>query len=118
MFRFPKGSTTSEDYNGAREEEGFYDFIGQKTGTQITFWNLATKNLFYAGIKVVAKKPITAVKVLSSSTFEEDVLKSGKNTLVEFYAPWVTFLHSQMHHFSYLLEILLVWTLQKFGSHL
>lgn len=31
-FRFPKGSTTAEDYNGGREEDAFYDFIAQKTG--------------------------------------------------------------------------------------
>ena len=40
---------------------------------------------------MVPKKAPTAVKVLTSSNFGDEVLKSGKATLVEFYAPWVSF---------------------------
>ena len=45
----------------------------------------------FVGVKVVSKKAPTAVKILTSSNFGEEVLKSGKATLVEFYAPWVSF---------------------------
>lgn len=70
LGRFPKGSKTPEDYNGSRDEEGFYSFIKDKTG-----------------VKVVSKKAPSAVKVLASSTFDDEILKSGKSSLVEFYAP-------------------------------
>ncbi|KAJ3373457.1 hypothetical protein HDU91_000072 [Kappamyces sp. JEL0680] len=75
---FPKGKKTPEDYTGSREEDGFYEFIQDKTGTQ---------GPITVGIKAVAKKAPTAVLVLSSSSFKPKVLESKKYTLVEFYAP-------------------------------
>lgn len=71
MKWFAKGSTEPQDYTGGREVENFHDFIFENTG-----------------IKVTIKKPETHVKVLTDATFEDEVLKSKKNTLVEFYAPW------------------------------
>ncbi|KAI8898718.1 thioredoxin-like protein, partial [Globomyces pollinis-pini] len=68
---FPKGSTDPEDYTGGRDEESFFDFIKEKTGLKSAF-----------------KKAPTSVVVLSSSNFDEIVLNSNKNVLVEFYAPW------------------------------
>lgn len=41
------------------------------------------------GVKAAAvKKVVSAVEVVTDRDFEEKVLKSGKNVLVEFYAPW------------------------------
>ncbi|XJO77108.1 hypothetical protein BDV3_001738 [Batrachochytrium dendrobatidis] len=68
---FPKKSLTPTDYTGDRDVAGISDFITSKTGLK-------------SNIKVVT----TAVKVLTSSNFKEQVLDSGKNVLVEFYAPW------------------------------
>ena len=78
-FRFPKGKKIPEEYTGAREEIGFYEFIQQKTGPILSL---------IAGVKIVSKKAPSAVKVLTSGSFNPTVLESAKFTLVEFYAPW------------------------------
>ncbi|KAJ3272372.1 Protein disulfide-isomerase-like 2-2 [Terramyces sp. JEL0728] len=71
MKYFKKGSTTPQDYNSGRDLENFVEFLNEN-----------------AGSSVVIKKPETFVTVLTDSSFDKQVLKSKKNTLVEFYAPW------------------------------
>ncbi|KAF9434370.1 hypothetical protein BGZ76_008129 [Entomortierella beljakovae] len=69
---FPKGvNGDPEDYSGGRDLESLASFITKKTGVKSTI------------VKVV---PV--VHVLTDSTFETEVLKSGRPALVEFYAPW------------------------------
>ncbi|KXS12625.1 disulfide isomerase [Gonapodya prolifera JEL478] len=70
---FPKGSTTPEDYSGGRDLDDFVQFINNK-----------------AGLKVKPKKIVapTDVLVLDATNFDEEVIESDANVLVEFYAPW------------------------------
>ncbi|KAH6582348.1 hypothetical protein BASA60_001953 [Batrachochytrium salamandrivorans] len=61
----------TKDYSGGRDVSSISEFIQTNTGL----------------------RPVTAVvhksvKVLTESTFNAEVLESGKNILVEFYAPW------------------------------
>ncbi|KAJ1342076.1 protein disulfide-isomerase domain [Batrachochytrium salamandrivorans] len=64
-------SVVPKDYSGGRDVSSISEFIQTNTGL----------------------RPVTAVvhksvKVLTESTFNAEVLESGKNILVEFYAPW------------------------------
>lgn len=69
---FPKGvDGDPEDYSGGRDLESLAAFVSKKSG-----------------VKSTIVKAISAVTVLTDSTFDAEVLKSGKNVLVEFYAPW------------------------------
>ncbi|KAF9910942.1 hypothetical protein EC991_005116 [Linnemannia zychae] len=69
---FPEGiEQPPEDYNGGRDLESLSQFVAEKSGVRGT-----------------VKKVVSAVTVLTESDFDEKVLKSGKNVLVEFYAPW------------------------------
>ncbi|KAH6582366.1 hypothetical protein BASA60_001970 [Batrachochytrium salamandrivorans] len=68
---FSKNSVVPKDYSGGRDVSSISEFIQTNTGL----------------------RPVTAVvhksvKVLTESTFNAEVLESGKNILVEFYAPW------------------------------
>lgn len=68
---FPKNSLTPEPYEGGRDLDSITAFIEKQAS-------------------VKAAKPVkapTAVTVLTSSTVHETI-KSGKNVLLEFYAPW------------------------------
>ncbi|KAH6570852.1 hypothetical protein BASA60_007458 [Batrachochytrium salamandrivorans] len=69
--QFSKNSVVPKDYSGGRDVSSISEFIQTNTGL----------------------RPVTAVvhksvKVLTESTFNAEVLESGKNILVEFYAPW------------------------------
>ncbi|KAF9364385.1 hypothetical protein BGX34_001699 [Mortierella sp. NVP85] len=69
---FPKGvDGDPEDYSGGRDLESLAAFVTKKSG-----------------VKSTIVKAVSAVTVLTDSTFDAEVLKSGKNVLVEFYAPW------------------------------
>ncbi|KAG9061599.1 hypothetical protein KI688_007178 [Linnemannia hyalina] len=69
---FPQGiDAVAEEYTGGRDLESLTEFVTKKTG-----------------VKGVVKKVVSAVVVVTDRDFEEKVLKSGKNVLVEFYAPW------------------------------
>ncbi|KAJ3340617.1 hypothetical protein HDU93_006732 [Gonapodya sp. JEL0774] len=70
---FPKGSTTPEEYSGGRDIGDFVQFINGKTG-----------------LKAKVKKIVVPsdVLVLDASNFDDEVLNSDANVLVEFYAPW------------------------------
>ncbi|KAG0074534.1 hypothetical protein BGZ90_010684 [Linnemannia elongata] len=69
---FPQGiDAVAEEYNGGRDLESLTEFVTKKTG-----------------LKGMVKKVVSAVEVVTDRDFEEKVLKSGKNVLVEFYAPW------------------------------
>lgn len=66
---FPKGSTSPEDYNAGRDLDSFKKFIQDRAG-------------------IAGKSVPSSVVVLTDSNFNEQVFQEGKNTLVEFYAPW------------------------------
>ncbi|KAI8596273.1 thioredoxin-like protein [Dissophora ornata] len=69
---FPKGvDGEPEDYSGGRDLDSLSAFVTKKSG-----------------VKSSTVKVISAVTVLTDSSFESEVLKSGKSALVEFYAPW------------------------------
>jgi len=69
---FPKGSLTPEDYNGGRSIEEINTFIENKSGVKAKG----------------PKKAPSSVEVLDPQNFDEIVLDSNKDVLVEFYAPW------------------------------
>ncbi|KAG0062122.1 hypothetical protein BGZ89_010917 [Linnemannia elongata] len=65
---FPKGvNGDPEDYSGGRDLDSLAAFVTKKSSI----------------VKV-----IPSVTVLTDATFESEVVASGKNVLVEFYAPW------------------------------
>ncbi|KAF9949655.1 hypothetical protein BGZ72_008590 [Mortierella alpina] len=69
---FPKGvEGEPEDYSGGRDLESLAGFVTKKSG-----------------VKSSIVKTVSAVTVLTDASFENDVLKSGKHALVEFFAPW------------------------------
>ncbi|KAG0327329.1 hypothetical protein BG004_002787 [Podila humilis] len=69
---FPKGiQGEPEDYSGGRDLESLASFVAEKSG-----------------VKSSIAKVISAVSVLTDANFDAEVLHSGKNVLVEFYAPW------------------------------
>jgi protein disulfide-isomerase A6 len=68
---FPKGKTEPEDYSGGRTADDVVTYINEQSG---------------ASGKVVV--PPSAVTVLTDANFAEFALDTGKNALVEFYAPW------------------------------
>ncbi|KAF8926956.1 hypothetical protein BGZ47_002453 [Haplosporangium gracile] len=69
---FPKGvNGDPEDYSGGRDLDSLAAFVTKKSG-----------------VKSSIVKVIPSVTVLTDATFESEVLSSGKNVLVEFYAPW------------------------------
>ncbi|KAF9558483.1 hypothetical protein BGW38_009124, partial [Lunasporangiospora selenospora] len=69
---FPKGiDSAPEDYSGGRDLDALAAFVTKKSG-----------------VKSSIVKKVSSVKVLTDASFEAEVLKSGKNVLVEFYAPW------------------------------
>jgi protein disulfide-isomerase A6 len=70
---FPAGiDQVAEDYTGGRDLESLSAFVTKKTGVKG---------------KVMAEAA-SLVEVVTDRDFDEKVLKSGKNVLVEFYAPW------------------------------
>jgi len=69
---FPKGSTTPEDYSGGRSIEEINAFIENKSGVRAKG----------------PKKAPSDVVVLDPQNFDEIVLDTSKDVLVEFYAPW------------------------------
>ena len=71
---FNKATDKPEEYTGGRGLDDFTAFISSKTRGQV--------------VAKLAKGPATAVKVLDDVNFADEVFKSGKNVLVEFYAPW------------------------------
>ncbi|XP_076952633.1 putative protein disulfide-isomerase A6 [Bidens hawaiensis] len=68
---FPKGSLEPKRYGGDRTAEAFAEFINREGGTNVK----------------IAPVP-SSVVVLNSDNFNEIVLDSKKDVLVEFYAPW------------------------------
>ncbi|KAI1321649.1 hypothetical protein EDD11_003129 [Mortierella claussenii] len=69
---FPNGvKGDPQDYTGGRDLESLTSYVSKQSG-----------------VKASIVKPVSAVVVLKDETFESEVLKSGKNVLVEFYAPW------------------------------
>ncbi len=68
---FPKGSLEPQDYSGGRKADDIVEFINGAAGTS-------------ARVKAVP----TAVTVLTPANFDEVVLDTTKDVLVEFYAPW------------------------------
>lgn len=69
---FPKGSKTPDAYEGGRSIEEITSFIENKSGAK-------SKG---------PKKAPSNVIVLDPQNFDEIVLDSSKDVLVEFYAPW------------------------------
>jgi len=69
---FPKGSTTPEAYEGGRSIEDITLYIENKTGAKAKG----------------PKKAPSSVVILDPSNFDEIVLDTNKDVLVEFYAPW------------------------------
>lgn len=69
---FPKGSLTPEDYNGGRSIEDITSFIENKSGAKAKG----------------PKKAPSSVIILDPQNFDQVVLDSSKDVLVEFYAPW------------------------------
>jgi protein disulfide-isomerase A6 len=71
MKWFPANSKEPEEYNSGRDLEALVSFITEKTG-----------------ISAIKKREApSAVKNLNSDNFDS-VINSGKDVLVEFYAPW------------------------------
>jgi len=68
---FPKGKPTPEDYNAGRTADDIINFLNIKANANLR----------------VAKAP-SFVLELTSDNFDKVVFESGKNALVEFYAPW------------------------------
>ncbi|KAG0333891.1 hypothetical protein BG004_000648 [Podila humilis] len=69
---FPNGiQGESEPYSGGRDLDSLASFVTKKSGVQSQI-----------------KKVVSSVEVVTDATFDEKVVKSGKNVLVEFYAPW------------------------------
>ncbi|KAF9556147.1 hypothetical protein EC968_008430 [Mortierella alpina] len=69
---FPKGvNGDPEDYSGGRDLDSLASFVTKKSGAKSAF----------------VKAP-SAVITLTDDKFDKEVLQSGKNFLVEFYAPW------------------------------
>lgn len=68
---FPKGSKEPIEYNQGRTVDDFLAFISEKTGA-----------------KLAPKKAASDVTVLGPENFDQIVMDSNKNALVEFYAPW------------------------------
>ncbi|XP_064398536.1 uncharacterized protein LOC135345112 [Halichondria panicea] len=69
---FPQGSTEPKDYSGGRTAADIIAFVTAQ-----------------AGVKVQGtKKEISHVVDLNPSNFNDIVLDTNKNVLVEFYAPW------------------------------
>jgi len=68
---FPKGSKEPQDYEGGRGIDDIIEFVNNKAGT-----------------RAKVSKPPSDVTVLSPSNFDQIVLDSTKDVLVEFYAPW------------------------------
>ncbi|KAG0207945.1 hypothetical protein BGX28_000958 [Mortierella sp. GBA30] len=69
---FPNGvNGDPEDYSGGRDLDSLAGFVSKKSG-----------------VKSSIVKVVPVVTVLTDATFEKEVLQSGKNSLVEFYAPW------------------------------
>lgn len=60
-----------EDYDGGRTTDTIVDWANKKMGTNVK-----------------VKKAATAVVVLTDSNFDQIVMDSNKDVLVEFYAPW------------------------------
>jgi len=69
---FKKGSETPEDYQGGRSADDFIDFLNNNAGTRLK----------------KTSKPEEAVLTLTPSNFDKVVMDTGKDVLVEFYAPW------------------------------
>ncbi|KAG0285428.1 hypothetical protein BGZ96_010311 [Linnemannia gamsii] len=70
---FPAGiDAVAEDYTGGRDLQSLSDFVMKKTGKK----------------GKAAAKATSYVEVVTDRDFEQKVLRSGKNVLVEFYAPW------------------------------
>jgi protein disulfide-isomerase A6 len=68
---FPYGSTTPEDYNSGRSAEDLANFMNEKAGSKIR----------------IPKEPSFVVD-LTPSNYDQIVMDSNKDVLVEFYAPW------------------------------
>lgn len=68
---FPKGSLEPKKYEGQRTAEALAEFVNSEGGTNVK----------------IASIP-SSVVVLSADNFNEVVLDSSKDVLVEFYAPW------------------------------
>lgn len=68
---FPKGSLEPKKYEGQRTAEALAEFVNSEGGTNVK----------------IASIP-SSVVVLTSDNFNEVVLDSSKDVLVEFYAPW------------------------------
>ncbi|KAF9336498.1 hypothetical protein BG006_008417 [Podila minutissima] len=69
---FPNGiNGDPEDYSGGRDLHSLASFVTEKSG-----------------VRSLIKKVVSSVQVVTDATFEDKVLNSKKNVLVEFYAPW------------------------------
>ncbi|KAG0028482.1 hypothetical protein BGZ82_008423 [Podila clonocystis] len=69
---FPNGiNGKPEDYSGGRDLDSLVSFVTKKSG-----------------IRSSIKKVISPVETVTDATFDDKVVNSKKNVLVEFYAPW------------------------------
>lgn len=68
---FPKGSLEPKKYEGPRTAEALAEFVNSEGGTNIKITSVPS-----------------SVVILNSDNFDDIVLDTRKNVLVEFYAPW------------------------------
>ncbi|WOH14293.1 hypothetical protein DCAR_0933812 [Daucus carota subsp. sativus] len=68
---FPKGSLEPKKYEGPRTAEALAEFVNSEGGTNVKITSVPS-----------------SVVILSSDNFDDVVMDTTKNVLVEFYAPW------------------------------
>ena len=83
---FPKGSTTPEDYTGARTEKDFIDFLNLKSGThRIAGGGLNAKAGTIEALDTLASKLVAGGNVASVFAEAQEAAVSMKDKYAEYY---------------------------------